>query len=646
MDKDKAAVVLQPVEFPEFPPVTYEQWKEEATATLKGAPFEKKLFTKTYEGITLEPIYTAEHAASFGSKDGLPGMPDYLRGSTAAGYIAQPWQIAQASCRNNPTETNAVLKEELARGTTAIAIDGPCECLESFENIKTLLDGVDIANTPFQVFAGASIAPALGLIVKYAAEKDAKISGVIGADPIGMLAADGTLPGRLSSYLDRMAADIKFAAESAPQIKTIYVQGSVYHNGGASAVQELAAAFATAIAYLDAMTERGLSVDEVAVRIQFDFSLGANFFMEIAKIRAARLIWSQIIKAFGGSDQAAKLTVSARTSEFTTTYYDPYVNILRATTQAFSGVLGGVDALSVATFDSAVRCSDEQSRRIARNIQVMLQNEFNAIAPVDPAGGSWYVETLTGQLAEATWKLLQEIEDKGGMINVLQSGWLQEQIAATLNERFKKLATRAEVAVGTNMYPNMQEEPLSGACADDACTTETSGCGCGCGSGSENLAITPIKPRRWTEQYEALRKRTESHKAQTGQNIEVFLANMGPIPQHKARADFSAAFMEVAGFNVLRNDGFATVDDAAKAALASKAQVVVICSTDDTYPEIVPALAAEIKKAAPQTTVVLAGMPAEEYKPAYDAAGVDYYIHMRANCLELLTKIQTAGGMV
>jgi methylmalonyl-CoA mutase len=353
---------------------------------------------------------------------------------------------------------------------------------------------------------------------------------------------------------------------------------------------------------------------------------------------------SQIVKAFGGSDNAAKLTVSARTSEFTTTYYDPYVNILRATTQAFAGVLGGVDALSVATFDSAVRCSDEQSRRIARNIQVMLQSEFNALAPVDPAGGSWYLETLTGQLADAAWKQMQEIEDKGGIIAVLQSGWLQEQIAATLAERFKKLATRAEVAVGTNMYPNMQEEALPGACAADTCDT-ASACGCGCGSAHDG-GIAPIKAHRWTEQYEALRKRTENHKAQTGKNIEVFLANMGPIPQHKARADFSAAFMEVAGFDVLRNDGFASAAAAAKAALATKAQVVVICSTDDTYPEIVPTLAAELKKAAPQTIIVLAGMPAEDFKAAYDTAGVDYYVHMRANCLELLTKIQTAGGMV
>ncbi|MCL1855608.1 MAG: acyl-CoA mutase large subunit family protein [Clostridia bacterium] len=672
---EKERVPAAAVDFAEFAPQTYAEWKDEATASLKGVPFDKKLLTKTYEGITLEPLYTAEHAAGFGAKSGMPGADGYLRGTSAAGYSARPWLIAQKGDAADPKEANALLREGLSKGATAICFNpGCCPKISNLEDITILLNGIDVKKYPFQVFCETSAASTLGLFAAYAEQTGLEMSafsGVVGADPLGMLARNGVNGGSMTGYYDQMAACLRWAAKNMPQVKTIFIQGSVYSEGGASAVQELAAMFAAGTAYLDALLERDFSVNEIAAKMVFSFSLGANFFMEIAKLRAARLLWAQIIKAYGGSEEAAKLDACASTSRFTATVYDPYVNILRSTTQAFSGVVGGVSALTVEPFDAAVRESDEQSRRIARNIQVMMQNEFDLTSPIDPAGGSWFVETLTSQVAEAAWGKLQELEAAGGLLAALQTGSLQEAIAVTLNERFSKLATRADRAVGSNMYANIQETRLGGSSAERfARACETTGAAPAEGvdncpgtaatafkKGStvaqvmaalnkgESETVAPIAPRRWTERFEAVRIKTEEHKAKTGKNIEVFLANMGPIPQHKARADFSAGFMEVGGFTVLRNDGFADVASAAEAAVASKAQVTVICSTDDTYPEIVPELTRAIKAKAPHMMVILAGAPAPEFKDSYFEAGLDDFIHIKADCPSVLKKIQQAGGI-
>ncbi|MCL1815986.1 MAG: acyl-CoA mutase large subunit family protein [Clostridiales bacterium] len=678
MDKEKTPLPV--VDFCEFTPPTYEEWKEEAIVSLKGAPFDKKLLTKTYEGITLQPLYTAEHAASFAAKDGLPGQEGYLRGATAAGYSAKPWLIAQYGDISCPQEANALLSEGLNKGATAICFNpNCCPKITTLDDIKAFFKGIDITGYPFQVFCGTSAAPALALLKAYTDEAglDAScLTGVVGADPLGKLALKGENQGSIAGYYDQMATCLKWAAKNMPQLKTIFIQGSMYHEGGASAVDELAAMFAASIAYLDALTERGFTVDEIAEKMVFSFSLGANFFMEIAKLRAARLLWAQLIEAYGGSTTAAKLDARAATSHFTATLYDPYVNILRATTQAFCGVVGGVEALTVAPFDAAIRESDEHSRRVARNIQVMLQNEFNLTTPIDPAGGSWYIETLTGQLAETVWGKLQAIEKEGGLLAALKVGTVQNTIAETLKERFQKLAIRADKAVGSNMYPNMQETPLRrGELCSPVATLPANeppivapsavanidGSICAIAGAftagatmaqiktalnkGESEKVTPIIPHRWTEQFEALRSKTAAHKDKTGRNIEIFLANMGPLAQHKARADFSAGFMEVGGFTVLKNDGFADIASAAAAAIASKAQATVICSTDDTYPQIVPALTLAIKAQAPHMMVILAGMPAAEYKGSYMEAGLDECIHIKADCLAVLGKIQQAGGI-
>ena len=694
----------------EFTPPTDEEWKAACEALLKGAPFEKKMFTKTYEGITFDPMYTRKHTEDILPKGVMPGMGDYLRGVDAAGYIGKPWGIAQACDETLPAENNELLRHEHDKGATiyhivldtasrtgvdarqAETVGDTGTSVTTVEDMHVLLTGLDLAKFPLYVYAGANAVPLLALVAaarRASGEDMAEVRGIVGADPIGALAADGKLPASLDAHYDSLAAAARWATVNAPHLRTVFVRSDVYSNGGANDVQEVASVLATATAYLRALCERGLTIDEAASQIAFAFSMGANFFLQIAKLRAVRPLWAQIVGAFEGSAEAQKMRIHARPALFFKTIYDPYVNMLRNTTEIFSGVVGGIDSFESAPFDEPIRKGDEFSRRIARNVQIMLQEEFGLLQPIDPAGGSWAVETLTRQMKEKIWAEFQRIEKEGGIIAALRAGSLQESVAAVLAARFKNADLRRDRIVGNNMYPNMTETlletraedtaalkaqrtadidaylsdidvkhrdealaslrqahsvdnaveaALAGATIAELMTAVTEG------NGAET--VTAIAPHRWSERFEQLRRRTEDYKAEKNDNVKIFLANMGPIPQHKARADFTTGFLQVGAFEVLGNDGFKTVEEAADAARASGADAVVICSTDATYPEIVPALAPKLHEVLPKARVFLAGAAPKDLLETYKEAGIDEYISVRANCYEILESLQKQKGMI
>ena len=694
----------------EFTPPTDEEWKAACEALLKGAPFEKKMFTKTYEGITFDPMYTRKHTEDILPKGVMPGMGDYLRGVDAAGYIGKPWGIAQACDETLPAENNELLRHENDKGATIyhIVLDTASRAgvdarqaekvgdtgtsVTTVEDMHVLLTGLDLAKFPLYVYTGANAVPLLALVAaaRRAAGEDMKnVRGIVGADPIGTLVTDGKLPASLDSYYDSLAAAARWAMVNAPHLRTVFVRSDVYSSGGANDVQEVAAVLAAATAYLRALCERGLTIDAAASQIAFAFSMGANFFLQIAKLRAVRPLWAQIVKAFGGNAEAQKMRIHARPALFFKTVYDPYVNMLRNTTEIFSGVVGGIDSFESAPFDEPIRKGDEFSRRIARNVQIMLQEEFGLLQPIDPAGGSWAVETLTRQMKEKIWAAFQGIEKEGGIAAALRAGTVQEGIAKVLADRFKNADLRRDRIVGNNMYPNMTEtlletraedtaalkaqrtkdieaylsdidtkhrdETLAAFKADGSVQNAVEAALAGAtiaelmaaltaGKGAETVAA--IAPHRWSERFEALRRRTEDYKAAKDDNVKIFLANMGPIPQHKARADFTTGFLQVGAFEVLGNDGFKTVDEAAEAARASGADAVVICSTDATYPEIVPALAPKLHKVLPQARVFLAGAAPKDLLETYKEAGIDEYISVRANCYEILEGLQKQKGMI
>lgn len=702
------------VSLDEFTPPTYGEWKEACIALLKGAPFEKKMYTKTYEGITFEPMYTRAGTEEILPKDSFPGMESFLRGARPNGYIKAPWGIAQVCDETLPKDNNELLRHEVDKGSTIYNIrldratlldrdvrnadevgDEGCS-ITTLQDMYDVLHGLELEKHPLYLYAGASALPVLSLVIaarKASGKSVQQLSGFIGANPLEELLRDGKSYASMSKLYDEMASCALWAAENAPQLRTIMVRSDVFSRGGANDVQETAYTLAIAVGYLRALLERGLGIQEAAGQIFFGFSMGANFFLQIAKLRAVRPIWSQVVKAFGGDEEAQRMHVHARPALFFKTIYDPYVNMLRNTTELFSGVVGGVDSYENEPFDEPVRKGDEFSRRIARNVQIILQEEFGMLKPIDPAGGSWAVESLTKQMKEKIWSEFQVIESKGGILKALEEGYPQAQIAGVLASRLKNAELRRDHIVGNNMYPNMTEKLLdtrsedTGALKkqrmdevaayladiDEAFKQETlealrkapktfaAAPAIAAAKAGATIAelrgalsaedqavetITPILPHRWSERFEALRKVTEDYRDRTGDNVKIFLANMGPIPQHKARAEFSTSFLQVGAFEVQPNNGFKSIEDAVTAAALSGADAAVICSTDATYPTIVPELAPKLKKALPQATIYLAGAAPKDLESVYKEAGVDDFISVRANCYQILQFLQKKKGMI
>ncbi len=695
--------------FSEFEKSSFDQWKEAAVELLKGKPYEKAMLTQTYEGIELKPIYTMADLENLPAKDTYPGFPPYVRGTRAEGYITKPWDICQEIAAGHPKTFNEIVLRDLYSGQTAIGIVldkasrtgiDPDEgeglpigkrgmSLSTLEDVEMLLKHIVLEVLPLYINTGSNPLPVISLLGAYMKKNRFEFSGLkgcIGSDPLGELAAEGSLPLSLEKAYELMAQHTSWAAENAPDLRTILVEGHVYHGGGGDSVQELAYALATGAEYIGEMLERGLDIERIAGKISFAFSLGSNFFMEIAKLRAARMLWSQIVKAFGGNAASQKMFIHAKTSSWTKTVYDPYVNMLRNASEAFAGAIGGVDSMHVASFDEPIREADEFSRRISRNVQSILQDECHFTQPIDPAGGSWYIEALTQQVAEKAWSLFQEISGSGGVHAALKAGRLQKAVEDKYEEKFAAIAKRTHVWVGTNMYPNLSEEKLAAASTDydrlkklrirevqnyrlskdmfmlqDALIElniaaeglvekgiEAALAGATLGDISEITSggaaaeerIEPVKQQRGAERFEKLRMRSEEIRASRKNGLKVFLLNMGPIPQHKGRADFSTGFFEVGGFEVLKNNGFESTDEAVEAALASSADIGVICSTDDTYPELVPAIATKIKAAKPELKLILAGKPPKELEAEYRAAGVDRFIFLGANCYDILLGLQ------
>lgn len=711
LKKAEQQTVFPDVPLDEFVPPTYEEWKDACIALLKGAPFDKKMYTKTYEGITFSPMYFRAATEDILPRDSFPGMDDFLRGASPNGYIKAPWGIAQSCDLTMPQENNKLLIHEQEKGSTVYNIrldkatiacqdadkaekpgDEGCS-ITTLDDMHTLLSNLKLDKYPLYIYAGASAVPMLALVMaalKSSGKKLDNLKGIIGANPVIELAENGKNAESLSSLYDEAYIAARWCQKNAPGIKTCMIKSDVFSRGGANDVQEIAYSLSVAVDYMKAMLERGMTADEAAGQIMFVFSMGANFFMQIAKLRAVRPIWAQIVEAFGGSQDAQRIHIHGKPALFFKTKYDPYVNMLRNTSEMFSGVVGGLESFENGTFDEPIRKGDEFSRRIARNVQIMLQEEFGLLQPIDPAGGSWAVESLTKEIKEKIWAEFQVVDGKGGIVAALQEGYIQKQIGDILAQRFKKLELRRDRIVGTNMYPNMTEKRLDARAEDFAVNKEVrtqaisdyesdidkehqekmlsaigkDGCPVcqaidafkagatiamvrhALNKAAASETVEPIAPHRWSERYEALRMITEDYKAAHDDNVKIFLANMGPIPQHKARADFTTGFLQVGGFQVLGNNGFQTVDEAAQAAKESGADAVVICSTDATYPEIVPALAPKLHEALPNAIVFLAGAAPADLAEGYKEAGIDEYINVRANCYAILQLLQKRKGMI
>ena len=613
---------------------TLAQWRKTVESELKGVPFEKKLVTRTPEGTALQPLYTRLDLAGLPDLASVPGGAPFLRGTTASSAFGRTWEFCQDIPAATATEFNRTLLGALMEGQNSVSL--PANLIRAgAAEVAQALDKVAIDCVPVHLDTGAVARPLATYYLTAVEGRKvalAKLTGSVSADPLGEWVKNGKLAAPLADQLTALAEWTSWAQGNAPALRTVGVSTVAWSDAGATATQELAFALAAGVEYLRELARRDVAVATTAARMRFTFAVGAQFFSEVAKFRAFRLVWARALAAFGAGDAAKDVVVHARTGTWNKTLHDVHVNMLRVTTEACSAVLGGVDSLHISPYNEVCGSSDEIAQRIARNVHTLLAEEFHFTDTSDPAGGSWYVEKLTDDFARRAWKLFQEIEALGGYAAALRAGMPQKLVNATAAEKDDAICKRRMGLIGTNLFPNLREKPPVVKTNDTGAAAAVAGA-----AGCEEIAV--VKARRAAEGFEELRRAADGFAQRTGARPKVFVAKIGPVNQHKARADFTAGFFAVGGFEIAGKTAFETAEAAAQAAVASGAPIVVLCSTDETYPELVPAFGTALKAAKPDVAFVLAGMPTEAATVAtFRAAGVDEFIHVRANVREVLAK--------
>lgn len=610
--------------FAEFPEVTTEQWEAAINVDLKGADYNKKLVTKTIEGINIKPYYRRADLAQLSTAQAQPGQFPYVRGNHPEG---NPWLVRQdfRVTADNVTEINKRALDVLNRGVESLGFHICSCCNPTSEFFTTLLRNIDMNLVEVNFTGGSSTERAFPAILNHLKQFDPQQLRVsIDYSPLSNLTLKGKFDSDREAKLDTVVSLIE-AVREYPYFQVLAINSCEFNSCGASAAQELGYALSQAADYLDALTERGLSIDELAKRIKFNMAISANFFMELAKFRAARLLWAKMVDAYKpASRESAKMYIHAETSRWNQTVYDAYVNLLRSTTESMSAVIAGVDSLNVLPFDTPYQPATPFSERIARNQQLLLKEESYLDKIADPAAGSYYVETLTNSIAQVAWQLFLDTEEQGGYKAAFCAGKVQEQIMAVANKRDMNFVQRRETILGTNQFPNFNEVADPKVIAAEVVTRKSAQ------KPADGIA-TPLVPYRGSQALEALRYRTDI----SGKRPKVFMLTLGNLAMRRARAQFACNFFAIAGFEVIDNIGFKTIDDGLKAAADQKADVVVICSSDDEYATLAPETA---EKLGNKAMFVVAGDPA--CRADLEAKGISLYIHVKSNVLETLEYYQ------
>ena len=603
--------------FSDFPAVSTQEWMDKITVDLKGADYEKRLVWKTNEGFKVKPFYRREDLEGLKTTEGLPGQFPYLRGNKKNDNT---WFIRQDIRVENPEEANAKALDLLNKGIDSLGFkikgkdvseefihtllkDICCECIEL--NFKTCQrQTVKLARFVTQYFKEKGYAPE-------------KLQGSFNFDPIGKMLKKG----KDRSELIPTAKELIEILAPYPSFRCIAVNSLQLNNAGAYIYQELGYALAWGNQYLACMTEAGVPVDTAAQKIKFNFGISSNYFMEIAKFRAARLLWAQIVNEYKPSCLCAcQMIAHAETSHFNLTLFDAHVNLLRTQTEAMSAALAGVDSMTVTPFDQAYESPNEFSERIARNQQLLLKEEAHLNRIVDPAAGSYYIENLTVSIAKQAWELFLQVEEEGGMTEAVKAGRIQEAVNGSNKARHEAVSKRKEILLGTNQYPNFTElagekSPLTSACC------------CGNENEESDTEFAALNTDRAASEFEALRLQTEH----SGKRPKAFMLTIGNLAMRQARAQFSCNFLACAGYEVIDNLGFTSVEEGVKAAINAQADIIVLCSSDDEYVEYAIPAFQEVNGRA---LFIVAGAPAcmDDLK----AAGIENFIHVRCNVLETL----------
>lgn len=572
----------------EFPPVSTQSWEDAIARDLKGADYARKLIWQTEEGLAVKPYYRAEDIAGLEFLDAAPGDYPYLRGAR----LTADWRIREEIDLAVPEQANRAARSAVTAGAEEIAFRNIV--IRNVSDLGMLL--VNLREIPVH-FQNAG-EPLIRLLIDASTGRQDSAPVSTGWNPL-------TNP--------------KFAAEAAlaapPGLVPFTIDGSEFEESGATAVEEAGFTLAAAIEFLAEMQSRDVDVDRAATSIAFSFAIGASYFFQIAKFRAFRMLWARAAESFGGSREGARARIHARTSRWNETIYDPHVNILRATTEAMSAVLGGADSITVAPFDECYKTPDEASRRLARNTQIILKREALLSRVADPGAGSYCLEAITDFIAREGWKSMQRIEAAGGYRKAVADGQISRALEQSLAAKEKAVALRRRIFTGTNQYADPSEKALDRI---------------------EPLRVTG--ERRGAQSYERLRLRTERHAAMTGKPPRVLLAEIGDVRMRSARSNFAANFFACAGFDIVTQRFQGAGEIAAR-----DADVIVLCSSDQEYPELARELALQLKALGRRTPVIVAGNPdsAEQLR----AVGVADFIHARSNPIEVLTSWQQKLGI-
>jgi methylmalonyl-CoA mutase len=571
----------------------------------------------------VKPFYRKEDLEGLKTTEGLPGQFPYVRGNKKD---SNAWLVRQDILVEDPAAANAKALDILNKGVDSLGFRLKHQGVDA-AFISTLLNGIkaDAVELNFSTCQAHTVELA-NLLVDYFRNQGydlAHLRGSIDFDPLSRMLTRG----KDTSALLAKAKELVEVVSALPQYRCIAVNALELNNSGSYIAQELGYALAWGNEYLSQLVEAGVPVDLAAKKIKFNFGISSNYFLEIAKFRAARLLWADIVKEYKPEcDCACKMVAHAETSTFNLTLFDAHVNLLRTQTETMSAALAGVNSITVTPFDKAYQTPDDFSERIARNQQLLLKEESHFDMVVDPAAGSYFIENLTVSIAQQAWNLFLQVEDEGGMLSSIKAGKVQEAVNASNRARHEAVSKRKEVLLGTNQYPNFNEKagdkkPLAPCCC--------------CGSQDEAPIATLVKDRAASE-FEALRLQTEH----SGRRPKAFMLTIGNLAMRQARAQFSCNFLACAGYEVIDNLGFPTVEEGVEAAVKAGADIVVICSSDDEYAEYaVPAFKALNGRAM----FVVAGAPAcmDDLK----AAGIENFIHVRVNVLDTLKEYNQKLGI-
>lgn len=611
--------------FQDFPPISTVEWKEKIIKDLKGADYDRKLVWKTGEGFDVQPFYREEDLENIPQKDILPGDFPFVRGNEAKG---NEWLVRQNIIVDDIEKANEKLLDIRMKGVDSFGLIFKNGKVPDESEVEQLLKNIraDFMELNFSCDDPYTIIQIIDCLAKkYNRDLD-KVKGSMEFCPLSRYSTSGSFYVSKDQDLKTLS-NLFHTGSHLPNVQLVTVNGTIFRNTGSGIVSELAFSMAMATDYLTYLTDKGHDIDEIAPRFRFHFGIGSDYFMEIAKFRAARYLWSKIANAYGINDaNATKTHIYTSNASWNKTLFDPYVNMLRTTTESMSAILGGVNSLSVSPFNEVFEKPTPFSERIARNQQLILKGEsfFDKVA--DPASGSYYIENLTAELIQKAWDLFLQVDEKGGYYEAFKQGFIQDRVNGEAQKNDHDIAIRKQSILGTNQFPNSSEHFV----AEKLSTHQP--------IIAQDIPL--LVPYRGAEAFEEIRLKTDAY-AQNNQCPKVWMLTYGNLAMRKARAQFASSFFGCAGYEIIDHLGFPTMEEGIQAAIEEKPDIVVLCSSDEEYADLAIPVYEALKD---QSIIVVAGYP-KDLIDKFQSAGLDNYIHMKSNMLEELSKYQQLIGI-